>query len=294
MSIEERNKAIARRYYDDIFNQGNLAVADEILTPDFIFTVSSYPEPIHGREAFKEQLVMMMRAALPDWHFTVKDMVAQGDTVVGHWIASGTHTGQPLRLTGGTVPANGKRFEIEGMSWFRIVNGKITEALINEDALGMVIQLGIFPSLQAPPQSPMAQRNGTLAARYFTEVMNEGKLEVVDEIASPDFTLHIPTIPEPIRGRQGLKQFAIRVRNGLPDVHFTLERQVVDGDIVAVRWTLTGTHLGEFLGVMPTGRRVTDVGADLFRIADGQILEIRIIENDLALMQQLGILSLPQ
>jgi steroid delta-isomerase-like uncharacterized protein len=290
MSLEE-NKAIARRYYDDIFNQGNLAVADEILAPDFVFTVSSYPEPIHGREAFKQQLVMMMRSALPDWHFTVKDMVAQGDRVVGHWIASGTHTGEPLRLTTGIIPANGKRFEIEGMSWFRIVNGKITESLINEDALGMATQLGI--PLEASPQSAATQHNGTLASRYFIEVMNQGKLEVVEEIASPDFQLHIPTLPEPMRGREGLKQFAMRVRHGLPDVHFTIERHIVDGDQVAVRWTLTGTHLGEFLGIPPTGRPVTDVGSDLFRIAKGQIVEIRIIENDLALMQQLGVISLP-
>jgi len=293
--VEETNKAIARRYFDEILNQGKFEAIDELMAPNFLFTNNSYPEPIRGPEAFKQQLVGMMHSALPDWHFTVKELVAQGDTVVGHWTSGGTHTGGPIYVVGGPIQADGKHFNIEGMSWLRIVNGKIVESLVNEDDYGLISQLGGLSPQKTSPQSTATngtEGNTNPAIRYFNEVMNQGKLEVIDEIVNPDFALHIPTIPEPLRGPQGLKQFAIRVRNGLPDVHFTVERQIVEENKIVVHWSLTGTHQGEFLGVQPTGRKVKDDGTDIFHLTDGKITELWIVENDLALLQQLGAISI--
>ena len=289
MSVAEENKAIAMRYFNDILNAWKLDAVDELMTPNFVFSNNSMPEPLHGREAFKQQLLNMMHLALPDWRFEVKELVAQGDTVVGHWISRGTHTGKPIYVIGGPISADGKDFAIDGMTWLHIRNGKIEEAHVVEDGLGLIRQLGGL-HLQKPSPAPTKNNEGPVA-RYFNEVMNQGKLEVIDEIASPDFVLHIPTIPEPVRGRQGLKQFAIRVRNGLPDVGFTIEREVVEGNKTVVRWQLTGTHQGEFLGIPPTGKKVKDEGSDLFHLADGKIAEVWIIENDLALMQQLGAIA---
>jgi ketosteroid isomerase-like protein len=87
---EEVNKAIARRYYDEIMNGANLDTIDELLSPDFIFTIPTHPEPYHGPEGFK-QLVTMLHGAFPDVHLTVEHLIAEGDTVVGHWTGSGTH-----------------------------------------------------------------------------------------------------------------------------------------------------------------------------------------------------------
>jgi steroid delta-isomerase-like uncharacterized protein len=293
MSVEEENKAIARRYFNEILNQGKLEVVDELMSPDFVFTVSSYPEPLHGPELYKQELVAMMRSALPDWYFAVQDLVAQGDTVVGHWISTGTHTGTPLYAIGGSIPADGRKIKIEGMTWLRIVNGKIVESSATEDALGFLTQLGALPSQEAPSAPP--KNNGSLVLRYFNELMNQGKLEIIEEIASPDFVLHIPTIPEPVRGHEGLRQFALRVRNAMPDIHYTVERQVVDGNTMAVRWRCAGTQQGEFLGVPPTGKQLTDEGSDLFHLLDdGKLAELWILENAVGLMIQLGVISIPQ
>src|SRR5262249_37294086 len=143
-----------------------------------------------------------------------------------------------------------------------------------------------------PPTS--IEDNELLVSRYFNEVMNEGKLEVIDEIAAHNFAFRIPTLPEPIRGPDGFKQFVTGLRNGFPDIHFTVEREIADGDKVAVRWLITGTHQGPFLGVPPTGKHVQDQGIDIFHIADNKILEIWVNENDLGLMQQLGVVPASQ
>src|SRR6266496_5950049 len=115
MSVEEQNKALARRYYRELMSEGNLAFVDEFMAPEFEFTNPTHSEPYRGAE-FKE-LVSMLRGAFPDLHFTPEHLVARGDTVVGHWTARGTHTGTPLKTLSGDIPAQGKPFVIDGMSW---------------------------------------------------------------------------------------------------------------------------------------------------------------------------------
>ena len=99
MSVEEQNKALARRYYRELMSEGNLAFVDEFMAPEFEFTNPTHSEPYRGAE-FKE-LVSMLRGAFPDLHFTPEHLVARGDTVVGHWTARGTHTGTPLKTLSG-------------------------------------------------------------------------------------------------------------------------------------------------------------------------------------------------
>jgi len=289
---EEENKAIAHRYYREIMNEGNMAVIDELMAPDFIFTIPTHPEPYHGPQGFK-QLVGMLHGAFADIHFTVEDMLAQGDTVVAHWTGSGTHTGGPLHTVLGNIQAKGEAFTIDGMTWLRIVNGKIEESLANEDTLGLLTQLGVIPSQSAPPPPDSAEKSETLVGRYFNEVMNQGKLEVIDEIAAPNFAFRITTIPDPIRGPEGLKQFAIGLRTGFPDIHFTVEREIAEGNKVAARWMITATHNGTFLGIPPTGKQVHDQGIDIFHIADDKIVNIWVNENALGLMQQLCVIPSP-
>jgi steroid delta-isomerase-like uncharacterized protein len=230
----------------------------------------------------------MLHGAFPDVHLTVEHLIAEGDTVVGHWTGSGTHNGV-LHTIMGDIPPSGKRFVIDGMSWLRIVDGKIVESLANEDTLGLLQQIDVLPS-NSVPISTTPQENKAIVARYFNEVLNQGKLEVVDEIMSPNFAFRIPTLPEPVRGPEGMKQFVTGLHNGFPDIHFTVEREAAEGDKVASRWKIVGIHKGEFLGVPPTGNRVEDQGVDIFRIADGKIAEIWVNENDLGLMQQLGVI----
>jgi steroid delta-isomerase-like uncharacterized protein len=286
MSAEE-NKRIAWRYYREIHNDGNYDVIDELMAPDFLFTIPTHPEPFHGPEGFKT-LVHNLHSAFPDVHFTVEHLLADGDTVVGHWTAAGTHSGTPLRTVLGDIPASNRPFVIDGMTWFRMRDGKIVEALANEDTVGLLTQLGVLPSDGGPPPAQDPEQSKTLVRRYFGELMSQGNLELIDELFADNCAFRIPTLPEAVRGREGMRQFVTGLRTGFPDIKFEIERIAAEGDKAAARWTITGTHEGEFLGIPPSGNRVHDQGVDIFRIANGRIVEIYVNENDLGLLQQLG------
>ena|SRR5581483_350489 len=289
MSLEEQNRQIALRYYNEIMNQGNLATIDELMSPDFLFTIPTHPEPFRGPEGFK-QLVTMLRGAFPDVHLSVEHLLVEGDTVVGHWTGQGTHTGGKLHTVMGDIPATGKAFKIDGMSWLRIVDGKIVESLANEDTLGLLMQIGVLPAPPAPKPATTPEQNKALARRYFSELMNQGRLELIPELMAPDFAFRIPTLPEPVHGHEGMKQFVTGLRNAFPDLQFAIDREMADGDKVAIRWIITGTHKGPFLGAPPSGNHIKDQGIDIFRFRDGQIAEIWVNENDLGLLQQLNVI----
>ncbi|HZB10947.1 MAG TPA: ester cyclase [Rubrobacter sp.] len=100
------------------------------------------------------------------------------------------------------------------------------------------------------------ERNKAVVRRFYEEVFNAGRLEVMDELASPDLVAHDtlpPGVPE--RGPEPYKHTTAMFRSALPDLHQEIEDMVAEEDTVAVRVTLTATHRGPFLGVEPTGRR---------------------------------------
>jgi steroid delta-isomerase-like uncharacterized protein len=232
--------------------------------------------------------VRMLHSAFPDFYILPQDMVVQGDTVVARWRGGGTHIGGPLRTTQGDIPASGKKFEIDGMTWLRIVDGKIVEAIGHEDTVGLLVQLGVIPREQGEPElSP--EENRAVVARYFNEVMNQGKMEVIEEICDRNFAFIIPTQPEPIRGFAGFAGFVTYLRNAFPDIRFTVEREIAAGNKVASRWRINGTHQGEFLGAPATGRTIQDYGIDIFTLARGKIVTLHVNENDMGLFQQLGL-----
>jgi steroid delta-isomerase-like uncharacterized protein len=129
----------------------------------------------------------------------------------------------------------------------------------------------------------------TLPQRVFNEILNEGRLEVADEIVAPDFRLHSPTRPEPFEGPDGFKQFVTDLRDGFPDLSVTIDQIIAEGDVVSIRSHVAGTHLGTYRGIPPTGRRIAQTQLHMFRVADGQIQETWQEIDGLGIMQQLGI-----
>ena len=138
MSTED-NKAHVRRGFEEV-NQKNLAVFDELLTPDVVFHNAS--ATMQGLEAYKQFLSMYM-TAFPDLHFTIEDTIAEGDTVVARFTTRGTHLGN---LMG--IPPTGKQVSGTGMFIDRIVNGKAVEQWFNTDDLGLLQQLGVIPPMR--------------------------------------------------------------------------------------------------------------------------------------------------
>lgn len=136
MSIED-NKALVRRFYEEVFNQRNLALVDELCTTHHVF--HNPPTTLHGREEFK-QLLSLYITAFPDARFTVEDQIAEGDRVASRYTFRGTHQGELQ-----SIPPTGKQVTVTGMIINRIVNGKSDEGWLNFDALGMLQQLGVVP-----------------------------------------------------------------------------------------------------------------------------------------------------
>jgi steroid delta-isomerase-like uncharacterized protein len=135
MSIEQ-NKSILRRWIENGWNKGNLALVDELYTTDL---VQYDPAKLEGREALKHY-VGGFQAAMPDLHFSIEDLIAEGDKVVWRFTATGTQTG-PLM----GIPPTGKQATVTGTATFRLVDSRIAEVWVNFDALSMLQQMGVVP-----------------------------------------------------------------------------------------------------------------------------------------------------
>ena len=133
-----------------------------------------------------------------------------------------------------------------------------------------------------------------LARLYFDEVFNRGNLAVVDQVVAPAFTLFVPPSlgegPQ-LEGLDGFRQLAIGTRAAFSGLHFDVHDVTANDDTVMVSWTMTGTHDGEWQGIPATGRRVSLVGVDVFKVADGLIVEERIHGDFLGLLRQLGAIA---
>ncbi len=139
MSTEE-NKALVRRVYEEAINRGNMAVVDELNSPNYVAHDPGFPQPVRGPEGLK-QYFLVFRSAFPDVHITIEDMIAEGDTVVTRQTSRGTHQGD---LMG--IPPTGKQIAVTGMAIHRLANGKFVESWINADNLGLLQQLGVIPA----------------------------------------------------------------------------------------------------------------------------------------------------
>jgi predicted ester cyclase len=144
----EETKAVARRWFEDFFNSGNLEVADEIIAPDHVNHDPTLPDIPPGPEG-QRQVVNLYRGAFTNAHISLEEQLAEGDRVVTRWRASGTHQGELM----GVAPT-GNQVTITGITINRISGGKIAESWTNYDALGMMQQLGAVPEPgQEPPSS---------------------------------------------------------------------------------------------------------------------------------------------
>ena len=105
------------------------------------------------------------------------------------------------------------------------------------------------------------------------EVWSAGDLALVDELVAEEHVQHDPVFSEPVRGRSALKEAIGRYRTGTPDLRMAVEAMYVDDGTVIARYTATGTHEGELLGVAPTGRPLTADGVYLSHVDDGKLVE---------------------
>jgi steroid delta-isomerase-like uncharacterized protein len=134
----------------------------------------------------------------------------------------------------------------------------------------------------------MAQENSILIRRWFEEVWNNGRMEAIDEMASPDVIGHGQAQHATDIGLREFKPFVQALRSAFPDMKVTIDYVIEQGDKVVARWTSTMTHRGEFLGIAPTGKKATITGTTTQRISGGKIVEVWDNWDQVGLLVQIG------
>ena len=136
LSQTETNKALVRRFVEEVVNQGNLALVDELVAPDFV----SHSHGIEDRDAYR-QLLADLRTAFPDLQMEIEQLIAEGEWVALRGATSHTHEGPFMG-----IPATGTHGSHSGMAMVRVVDGRIVEFWEEADMLGLLQQLGAFPA----------------------------------------------------------------------------------------------------------------------------------------------------
>ena len=124
----------------------------------------------------------------------------------------------------------------------------------------------------------------------WVDGLNRGDIAVADETFAPDCVIHITGSPDPNLSVAGFKQMVAGLLAAFPDLHFTIEDQIVSGDKIGTRWRAEGTNTGVFGEVPPTGRRVRVDGLILDRVENGRVIERWEQWDQMAMMRQLGLL----
>ncbi|MDQ3864132.1 MAG: ester cyclase [Actinomycetota bacterium] len=137
------------------------------------------------------------------------------------------------------------------------------------------------------------EENKAVVRRFFEELLSTDKLTVADEILSPGFRFYFAGSPDPM-DLERYKEFLVARRAAFPDRRFVVEDMIAEGDKVSVRFTMHGTHKGEFRGLAPSGTEVEMTGIDMIHLAESKMVEDRVEVDQLGMMQQLGVIASPQ
>ncbi len=138
----------------------------------------------------------------------------------------------------------------------------------------------------------MAVETEDLVRRFYMDALGEGDLAGLDDFVTTAYMEHDP-LPGQGDGLDGLKDRLTMLREGLAP-HFTIEDVISEGDKLVVRWTNSGTHVGDFLGIPATNKRFSVAGIDIYRLVDGKLAEHWHVVDQLAMLQQLGLIPAPE
>jgi len=147
MSTSEENKKLVRFLIEEGLNKGNLAVAEKHFTGDYRVHIPGRSDLPTGPECF-QQLIGMWRAAFPDFHMTIEDLVAEGSLVANRFTTRGTHLAPLMGIS-----PTGKPVVVHGQELHRLADGKVAETWVCDDVPSILVQLGVFP------EAPVSRRS---------------------------------------------------------------------------------------------------------------------------------------
>lgn len=132
-----------------------------------------------------------------------------------------------------------------------------------------------------------------LVDRVWEEAFENGELAVIDEAVASDYICHTPSDPAGVRGPEEFKAFVRTSREAFPDLSVTVDDRIVGDDVVVDRYTMRGTHEGDFMGIVPTGNVFETTGIVIHYIEDGKIVKDLAEFDNLDTMAQLGVVEPP-
>ncbi|HEX9116462.1 MAG TPA: ester cyclase [Anaerolineae bacterium] len=293
----EQNKTLVRRYLEQGWGSGDLSVLRDVVSQDFCDENPAPGQPC-GFEG-QEWAIRTFRQGLSNISLRVDDLFGQDDRVVDRWTFSGTQTGEFMGL-----PATGRKFTMNGIDECRIENGKIAEVWHVEDILGMMRQLGAAP---APPQQPQSYGRPSTGSgtgygtqpsdedrkarlrRGFQDLIERGDLNRIPEYLAPDFVGHFSATP-PVYGHDGFREFISIYTNGLSERRVEIHDLLIDGDKAFCRVTYHGKNTGTMMGMSPTGKTAKTNAMAIFRFSGDKVVEQWGNNDDMGMLQQLGVI----
>jgi steroid delta-isomerase-like uncharacterized protein len=298
----EANVAVVRRFFEEGVNRGDLEVFDTVAAPDVVYYGATVGDE-SGLEALK-RIYGEALTGFPGIQYSLLTSVAGEDAAAVRYFVEGVHNGdfRGLAPTGNTITWNHSAFA-------RVECGQITEMWAEVNQLDRLRQFGTLTeegpaarmasapahpaatpevtsdSASCAPQSP--EDTVAIVDRLRTEVYNEGNLVVMPEIVTEGYLHGSANGPDAIGIVEGAQRIGGFV-TALPDLEWTFDEVIAQGDRVAARWTIRGTHDSDLLGFAATGNPVEFTGISFFTIQCGKIAEIQTEMDAVGLLEQVG------
>jgi steroid delta-isomerase-like uncharacterized protein len=284
----EDNKRFMRNYVEWVIDGQNPPLASHYFAQNFYNHDRAPGEEtgLPGVTAFLESIF----AAFSGFETTLHEQLAENDFVVGRWSQTFKNTGPYLGF-----PASGRPVNVAGITITRVRDGRILEEWEARDVLMLLRSMGVPSPLgpleggTPPGPSPWPPDQGIkdTARRYFYEIWDRGHVEMIDQVFSSDYVNHSATDGQ-LPGRDGIRQFVQVFRQAFPDVSISVDLQVEEGNFVATRYTVRGTHTGTFRGLQASNKPIEITGISVFRVEDGLIKESWGFLDEATLLAQIG------
>lgn len=300
---------LLRDQIERLWGAGDLGLVDANYAADVIDHMPIPGQP-QGRPALKD-VVAQFRTALPDMKIRLHGTLAAGEIGVDFWTLEGTHRGPLFGL-----PGSGRTVRFSGIDMIRVRDGRIAELWHVEEMLHFEQQLGLVEGSFGTPVNvvpqpvsddadydpgagaliagedaldPTERRNLAIGRRHIEELWARGRHELAWELYAPDVIDHNPA-PGQRPGIEGILDVLGWLREAVPDLRMRIACYVVDGNMLADRWTMEGTHYGApLMGLPALGRRFSISGMDVCRIgADGRITDVWHCEDFRSLRAQIA------
>lgn len=246
------------KFHDEVWNKGNLAFVDEVMTPQIARFGHVEEGNTYGIEAYKQQ-INKIRSSFTDYNIRLLDMMGVDDTATFTWQLRGNYVGPNKSIS------PGRTVDIMGKTVWTMKNGKVIREVVHMDPEEYYRQIQM-----AQPYSEVENR--ALMLSYLYEVVSLGDMTWVDKLVSPKHVLH-DVGNDTVVGPEALRQHILALRTAFPDLKVKIHEVIADGNSVSARWTLEGTQKGSWNDNPATDRKMFATGVTFMTVKDNKIQE---------------------